>query len=159
MSRITGGAARTSRTSAPASELHFVTFHLGHWEYGIEVADVCGIYHGLAIIPAPDEPDTIAGEVHLPTHRIRVIDLRRLLQLPESESPGWMLVVGAVDGPIGILVDRVTEVIRVRSDAMAAYEDADGRVPGGGFLTVTAHYQGRTIYVPDVHRMLRGCCG
>ena len=159
MSRLSGETTGMTRTRAAERELHFVTFLLGEWEYAIEVADVCGIYHGLAIIPTPDEPEIITGEIQLATHRIPVVDLRHLLHLPERVGVGWLLVVRHAEDLIGILVDQVSEVIRVPLQALDPSSNHHAEIPAPGVISAVVHYRDRVIHVPDLPRLLRECPG
>lgn len=156
MSRLSGETASLSRTCNPAAERHFVTFALDQWEYGIEVADVCGIYHGVAIIPTPDDPEIITGEVCLTTQRIPVMDLRDVLHLTPRVGTGWLLVVRHGLRMVGFLVDQVREVIRVPAAAVHPCDVATASsLPGA--IDCVLHVQDRTIHVPDIPRILSEC--
>ena len=39
---------------ASAQNLRLVSFSVGATDYGVDVADIHGIYHGLPLIPNPD---------------------------------------------------------------------------------------------------------
>lgn len=145
----------SSSTIAAPRELHLVTFKLDNYEYGVEVAGVYGIYHGLAIIPTPDECDAFAGEIQLFSRRIAVVSLRRLLNLNEQMTgPGWLLVVKPAGQMVAVLVDQISEVIRLKPQALQAITQKNQQVPAFPWLTASARYQERTIYLPDLTRLL-----
>lgn len=145
----------SSPTVSAPGELHLVTFKLNNYEYGVEVAGVYGIYHGLAIIPTPDECDAFTGEVQLLSRRIAVVNLRRVLNLNEQMTgPGWLLIVQQAGQMVAVLVDQISDVIRVKPQALQAITQKNQQVPAFPWLTASARYQERTIYLPDLTRLL-----
>jgi chemotaxis signal transduction protein len=139
-------------------ELHLVTFRLDGWEYAVEVNDICGIYHGLAIIPTPDDSELLEGEVHLFAHRIPVINLRRVLNLGDRPSgPVWLLVLYQAGKQVGLLVDSVVEVLRLQSNALQPCDGTSHQNPASDFVTASVSHKERTIYLPDLQRLLGAC--
>jgi purine-binding chemotaxis protein CheW len=137
-------------------ELQFVSFALGEQNYGVEVADVQGIYHGLSIIPNPDSPPFLEGEVQLAGRRVPVVNLRRfagMADLHDRARPNWIVMVNNPVGPVGLLVDRVIEVLELRTSTLNPPDDA-AMSPVGDYIVAVANHDGGTMYLPDFTRLL-----
>jgi purine-binding chemotaxis protein CheW len=134
----------------------FVSFVLGGTDYAVEVEEVYGIYHGLPIIPTPDSPTCVSGEVQLVDRRIPVVNLRRFAGIHDVHayrSPYWILIVDHKQGPVGFGVDRVTEVVKLTSANFTISEDtAPG--PVGAYVMAVAKHGDRSLFVPDFSRLL-----
>jgi purine-binding chemotaxis protein CheW len=130
-------------------DLQLVTFRIGTWEFGADVADVKGIYHGLPMIPTPDAPDVIAGEILISGERIPVLNLPHLFGLnPAARSTEWWIIVlSMLGGPVGFIVERVTEVVRFEATALTL--PTEDRVPNCGCITAVARHQQRDICLLD----------
>ena len=141
--------------SSGRRELQLVTFRIGDHEYGADVADVKGIYHGLPMIPTPDAPDVIAGDVHISGERVPVINLPRLFgnKSAERSSDWWIIVLTLLGGPIGLIVERVTEVVHLEPNALR--EKSDVRHPANDYVIAHAHHQHRVIALMDFTRMIQ----
>jgi chemotaxis signal transduction protein len=156
MAGLIGGAIH-SATRTPTRERRFVTFLLDRWELGIEVGDVCGIYHGLPIIPTPDESDPVAGDVSIYGQRIPVLKLRHLLNLsPLPSLAQWLVVFREQGQTAALIVDRVYEVISVDVSALEQQNAASGG-PASDYANRAVFWQGRKIYLPDFPRLLADC--
>lgn len=137
-------------------ELQFVSFALGDQAYGVAVADVHGIYHGLPIIPNPDNSPFLEGDVQLADKRIPVINLRRFAGMTDAKTctaPRWILLFETVGGPIGLVVDRVIEVLRLEASSIEQPTD-NTMSPVRDYITAVANHNGRTMYLPDFTRLV-----
>ncbi len=135
----------------------FVSFVLGGTDYAVEVEDVYGIYHGLPIIPMPDSPPRIAGELQLVNRRIPVVNLRRSAGTGDAHaqrSPRWILIVDHRQGPVGLVVDRVSEVVSL-TPAHLTISDKAAPGPAGDYVTAVARHGNRPVYLPDFSRLLQ----
>jgi len=137
-------------------ELQFVSFALGEQSYGVEVADVHGIYHGLPIIPNPDTPPFLEGEVQLAGRRVPVINLRLFAGMADDHNralPRWIVMVNYPAGPVGLLVDRVIEVLKLRASTLKPPADTVVS-PVSDYIVATVNHEGGTMYLPDFTRLL-----
>jgi purine-binding chemotaxis protein CheW len=147
---------RRSAVGQGSRELQFVSFALGEQSYGVEVADVHGIYHGLPIIPNPDTPPFLEGEVQLAGRRVPVINLRRfagMADIPNRALPRWIVMVNNPAGPVGLLVDRVIEVLKLRASTLKPPADT-ATSPVSDYIVAVANHEGGTMYLPDFTRLL-----
>lgn len=89
--------------------------------YAIPVERVREIVRMRAVTPMPRVPEAVLGVIALRGEVIQVLDLRRRLGLPRAE-PGRrtrIVVLHGEDGRVtGLLVDAVTEVLRMPEDAV-----------------------------------------
>lgn len=147
---------RSSAVGRGSRELQFVSFALGSQDFGVDVADIHGIYHGLPIIPNPDTPQFLEGEVQLADRRVPVLNLRRFAGLTDSSeatTPRWILMVNYTSGPVGLVVDRVIEVIKLQPSSLEPPPEA-GASPVGDYIVAVANNNGRNLYLPDLSRLL-----
>ncbi len=101
--------------------MQLLAFSLDDAPYAIPVERVRVIVRMCPVTPMPRVANDIRGVISLRGEVVQVIDLRRRLGLSESETTRQtrIIVVTSGDGRItGMLVDRVTEVLRVGIDAM-----------------------------------------
>jgi purine-binding chemotaxis protein CheW len=90
--------------------------------YALPVERVREIVRVRPITPVPRVPDAVLGVISLRGEIVQVIDLRRRLALPAAEEGivrrRRIVVLHGADGQMaGLLVDRVSEVLRIRADA------------------------------------------
>jgi purine-binding chemotaxis protein CheW len=97
----------------------YLTFRLGHEEYGIEVAKVVEIIQMTDITAAPCSPECVRGVINLRGRVIPVVELRRRFRMAAVEdTPETCIIVVAVESgetavQMGIVVDTVSEVLDI----------------------------------------------
>ena len=107
------------------SEVHgtmqLVSFKLAKELYGIEITKVREIILITEITRIPETPDFLKGLINLRSTVIPVIDLRVRFGLPEAElsDESRIMVLQACGKTIGIMVDAVSEVLRVKQEQIA----------------------------------------
>jgi purine-binding chemotaxis protein CheW len=101
--------------------MQFVSFNLGKELYGIEITKVREIILIAEITRIPETPHFLKGLINLRSTVIPVIDLRARFGLPEGElsDESRIMVLQACGKTIGIVVDAVSEVLRVKHDQIA----------------------------------------
>ena len=94
-----------------------VTFRLGEEEYGVDILKVHEIDRMMDITEVPNAPSSIEGVINLRGKVIPVINLRKKFNLPPREADGrTMIVVVDIGTSAGMIVDSVSEVLRISSD-------------------------------------------
>jgi purine-binding chemotaxis protein CheW len=107
------------------SEIHgtmqLVSFNLAKELYGIEITKVREIILIAEITRVPEAPHFLKGLINLRSMVIPVIDLRARFGLPEAEisDESRIMVLQAQGKTVGIVVDSVSEVLRVKQDQIA----------------------------------------
>lgn len=114
------------------SERQLVTFFLGNDEFGVDIMHVREIIRLTAVTHIPQAPSYVEGVCNLRGNILPIIDGRARLGMPHRQSDGsTRVLVLDVSGTVtGMLVDRVSEVLRVSSTAIevppAVIQDIDG---------------------------------
>lgn len=96
---------------------HLVTFKLGKEEYGVDINSVQEIIRATDITPVPGAPSHIRGVINLRGKIIPVVDLRQRFSLPaiEASDEQRIVVVELAEKRLGMLVDNVSQVIKISS--------------------------------------------
>lgn len=99
--------------------LQFVTFRLGKEEYAVDILKVQEINRIVDITPVPNSPQHIEGVINLRGKVIPVINLRKRFGLDSDRLDNHARIIVIDVGIItGIIVDSVSEVLRISSDAI-----------------------------------------
>jgi purine-binding chemotaxis protein CheW len=99
------------------AEEQIVVFRLGGEDYGIEISQVREIIKKRSITPMPRQPAYVEGVINVRGTIIPVVNLRKRFGLTGDElSEPHTIIVESGDGLVGILVDSVSEVIRLPQD-------------------------------------------
>lgn len=99
-------------------EHQLVVFELENEKYGVDIASVEGIIKMQEITRLPHAPEFIEGITNLRGTIVPVVDLRTRFGLPRQEpTRDTRIVIANMDSSkVGIIVDAVTQVIRVPDD-------------------------------------------
>jgi len=98
-------------------EEQIVVFRLGGEDYGIEINQVREIIRKREITPVPRQPPYVEGVINVRGTIIPVINLKkRFGLLGDPSTQPHTIIVESGEGLVGILVDSVSEVIRVPKD-------------------------------------------
>ena len=94
---------------AVAKEGKYLTFALGHEEYGLEILGVREIIGLMEITAVPQVPEYVKGVINLRGKVIPVIDLglKFLLSRQEYTKETCIIVINVQNTLMGIVVDRV----------------------------------------------------
>lgn len=109
-----------ARSTAAARAGKYLTFMLAEEEYGIEILKVREIIGTMDITPVPRTPAYVKGVMNLRGKVIPVIDLRLKFGMPEAErtEETCVIVVDIGELEMGVLVDKVSEVLDIGADAI-----------------------------------------
>ncbi len=101
----------------------YLTFMLGDEEYGLEILTVREIIGAMDVTSVPRTAEFIKGVINLRGMVIPVMDLRLKFGMDEAErtEQTCIIVVSVDDLDMGIVVDRVQEVLDIPSKSI---EDA-----------------------------------
>jgi purine-binding chemotaxis protein CheW len=107
------------------AEKQMVLFELGSETYGLDIATVHEIIRMQPITKVPKAPIYVEGVINLRGKVIPVIDIGKRFGFEKSERAknNRIVVVYIQDTTLGIIVDSVTEVIRIPNDAVEAVSD------------------------------------
>lgn len=115
------------------------TFWLAGQCYGIDVLDVQEVLQVREYTRVPCAPAVVEGLVNLRGLILTTIDLGRRLDLPprSATTPASVVVVRSTDGAVGLVVDRIGDVVDVGAADFEAAPDNDGGT--GRSLVIGAH--------------------
>ncbi|MBP2643923.1 MAG: cheW 2 [Firmicutes bacterium] len=96
-------------------ELQLVVFSLAKEEYGLPITKVQEINRIVPITKLPQTPNFMEGIINLRGRVIPIIDLRKRFQLNVADysDNSRIIVVEVIGETVGIIVDAVTEVVRL----------------------------------------------
>lgn len=99
----------------------FLTFRIGREIFGIEIRYVMEIIGIQSITAIPETPDYVKGVINLRGQIISVIDARLRLNKPSAQynDRTCIIVTDFAGGSIGLIVDSVSEVMRISEEDMA----------------------------------------
>ncbi len=102
------------------AERQFVIFDLAGEAYGVNIGSVREIIRMQAVTHVPETPEYAEGVINLRGRVIPVVDLRKRMALHASDQTAESrIVVVEISGhDIGVIVDEVTEVLRVPASAI-----------------------------------------
>ena len=100
------------------AEMQLVVFELGDESYGVDISRVQDINRMQEITEIPHAPESVVGVINLRGRVIPVIDLRKRFGLPEAvHTKDTRIVVVHLEGNlIGVIVDAVSQVLRIPAD-------------------------------------------
>lgn len=101
-------------------EQQLVVFDLAGEHYGVDIAAVEGIIKLQAITSVPHAPAFVEGVTNLRGKVLPVIDLRKRFGLPQAQptKDSRIVVVEMNGATVGMVVDGVSEVLRVGAEAI-----------------------------------------
>lgn len=136
-------------------EHQLVSFKVGNEEYAVDILSVHEINRISEIATIPKSPDFIKGVINLRGKIIPVISLRKKFGLTEKENDAHSrIIVTNIHGvTIGLVVDSVSEVLRISSDVI---EPPPPMVSGisAEFINGIAKLQDRLIMLLDINKLL-----
>jgi purine-binding chemotaxis protein CheW len=136
----------------------YLTFVLAEEEYGIEILKVREIIGIMEITAIPRMPDYVEGVINLRGKVIPVVDLRSKFGMMKADrsSENCIIVVDIKCAVMGIIVDRVSEVLDIRSEDI---EDAPkvGVSVDTDFILGMAKAKGCVKILLEIGRVLADC--
>lgn len=113
---MTATKAPTAALGAVGDELlQLVSFKIGPEEFGVDITKVQEINRMVDITKVPQAPAYVEGVINLRGKVIPIIDLRKRLgvQLQENDKNTRIVVVDIDSHVMGMIVDSVSEVLRI----------------------------------------------
>jgi len=146
---------QSQRQSDATGTIQVVSFRLANEEYGIEITKVQEIILVGEITRVPQTSKYIKGLINLRSTVIPIVDLRLRFNMPE-EAPSdetRIMVMNVAGKTIGIIVDAVSEVLRISKDQISPPPPAVAGL-GRDYLTGLAKLEKRLLILLDADRIL-----
>ncbi len=147
--------ATEHRQTDASGSTQLVSFRLAQEEYGIEITKVQEIILMGEITRVPQTPNFIKGLINLRSTVIPIVDLRLRFGLSE-EGHGdetRIMVVNVVGKTIGIIVDAVSEVLRITDEQVAPPPPTVAGL-GQEYLTGLVKLEKRLLIMLDIDKIL-----
>ena len=155
MSVDTTAQQRTTDLAGNGDEKQLVVFQLAAELYGVEISRVHEIIRLQSVTRVPRAPAFVEGVINLRGKVIPVVDLRRRFGLPMAEHTrsSRIVVLEIGDQVVGIIVDGVSEVLRVNTSTV---EPPSPVVAGidSEYLHGIAKLADRLVILLDLERVL-----
>jgi purine-binding chemotaxis protein CheW len=147
--------AAETEVRKPSPELHLVTFALDREEFGIPIGQVREVIRVGDITRVPQARPHVRGVTNLRGRILAVVEVRTRMGLPAAEiTPrSRVIVVGVHDRILGILVDGVSQVVKVPMDTVAPPPE-EILSPGTDYITGVARWNSRLIVLLDLEKVL-----
>jgi len=151
---IQESSTRESSASAATGATQLVGFRLGNEEYGVEITKVREIMLMSEITQIPEMPAYIKGLINIRGTVIPVIDLRVRFGLVAGELTGESrtIVLSVDEKMIGVIVDAVTEVLRITHDQIAPPPPTVAGL-GREYLTGLIKLEDRLLILLNIDRL------
>ena len=144
----------TATVEASQAEKQLVVFDLATEAYGVDIGAVREIIRMQDITKVPRCQEFVEGIINLRGSVIPVVDLRKRFSLTVSEqSKDNRIVVDIVGRDIGVIVDAVTEVLRITGDSVAPPSSVI-TTTDSAYLLGIAKLESRLIILLDLEKVL-----
>lgn len=149
------GSATQERIEASAVTREYVTFYVSEMLLGIPIEEVEEINRLVDMTQVPHAPEYARGVINLRGEVVTVVDLQSLLDLPPASigASSRNVIVRWQGQRIGMLVERVADVVRVRPEDMEPPPSNVGGASGQWFLGVHK-LESQLLMILEVDRLL-----
>ncbi len=144
-------------TSKLEDVFQWVTFWLTDEIYGVNVMQVQEVLRLTEIAPVPGAPDYVLGIINLRGNVVTVIDTRKRFGLVANEvtDSTRIVILEVNEQVIGILVDRVAEVVNLRSSEIESTPNLGNDSDPSSKYIQGVHSRGEEILIlVDVNKLL-----
>jgi purine-binding chemotaxis protein CheW len=146
--------AATPATARTAHAGKYLAFFLADEEYGVEILKVHEIIGMLPITRVPRTPAYVRGVINLRGKVIPIIDLRDRFGMSRDGAIETCIIVVQVHGiQLGVVVDRVSEVLSIRAEDIES-TPSFGVDVNTEYLLGLAKGEGRVRLLLDIERVL-----
>ena len=144
-----------AETQVLDAEEQLVIFELANEVYGVDIGRVQEIIRMASITRLPRAPEFVEGVINLRGKVIPVVDLKRRfgLRLEEETKASRIVVVDVGEQTIGMVVDAVSEVMRVPVSAVEPPSPVVTTIESD-YIRGIAKLEGRLIILLDLDKVL-----
>jgi len=141
---------------ADSDLLQLVIFQLGGEEFGVDIMAVQEIIKMPAITAIPQVPEYVAGVINLRGRIIVVIDLGKKFNILSSEKNEEykVIVVELGDQVIGMMVDSVSEVLRIPGTSVDPAPDIIASGVSANYIQGVGKLDDRLLILLDLRNVL-----
>ncbi len=143
---------------ANGSTLHMVGFSVGNQEFCVDILKVQEIIRMMEITKIPNAPEFVEGVINLRGKVIPIIDFGKRCNLHSEaggdESHKRIVVVAIGEKTVGIVVDKVSQVIKLEAEQISSTPDV---VKGynSDFISGVGKSGDKLLILLDIDRLLK----
>lgn len=147
--------SKEHESTVSEAERQLVVFQLGNEQYGVDISAVDGIIKMQPITIVPHTPSYIQGVTNLRGTVLPVFDLRKRfgLEVQALTKDARIIVIRNHASTVGMIVDSVTEVLRVPEKACEPAPDIVCTVDSN-YLSGIARTTDQLVILLDLDRVL-----
>lgn len=143
------------RTARRADTIALLLFEIGSAAFAVPANCLVEVVRAEGIVSVPCAPSHIAGAI---THRqevVSVLDLRRLLKIPDptNAKPGWILVLRPRSTQCAILADSVIGIRRVNLTRLPQATESRHDTP---IIADSVTIDGQPVAIVDTESLASG---
>lgn len=130
----------------------YLTFSVGDDEYACDILSVQEIRALSPITPIPNAPDYVRGVMNLRGIVVPVVSLRAMLGSPGPDDGRFRVIVVVTVGAkvVGLLVDAVSDVLRLEVSDVPLPAELDGRFDASIVAALATLHDDKFVVVLDV---------
>ncbi|MDP6445656.1 MAG: chemotaxis protein CheW [Pirellulaceae bacterium] len=138
-------------------ERRFVTFYVDQLLIGLDIDQVQEINRQFDLTTVPRSPSFVRGVINLRGEVVTVIDLRRVLQMPEAEltKDSRNLIIQSDGEIIGLWVDQIADILNIPVEEVSPSPANVSGVDGRYFQGVHA-LENEIVVILDIAETLAG---
>lgn len=149
------GEQHRAATRAARSMVELLSFWVADEEYALEIVEIQEIIKLPIVTEVPRAHHSVIGIISLRGTIVPVVDLRTILHLEQRpvSRQSRILVLQADGDPVGLLVDRVTSVVRLEGESIEATPRAMQR-EASDLIRGVGRVNGRLIIILDASAVM-----
>ena len=134
--------------------VQLAAFRVDSEEYVVDIMRVKQIIRPVKVTPVRKGPRFVEGVINLRGAVVPIVDMRKRFELPETEEASRKIIIMTIEGrSIGLMVDGVTEVVRVPRSSI---RPAPGllELDRAPYFLGVCHHRGRTLILLNVRNII-----
>lgn len=138
--------------------IQLVGFVIGKEDFAVDIHAVKEIIEVPDITRVPKAPHYVLGVINLRGHIVPVIDLRKRFNLPYpfegEEEERKIVVVESEDKVVGIMVDSVTQVLRIPSSRVEPPHGMISGIESDYIEGIGKREGGKVVVILNINKLL-----
>jgi purine-binding chemotaxis protein CheW len=158
MKGIGGAPSQRAKARDSVELMQLVAFGVADGDYAVDIMRIKEIINPVAVTPMPKAPPFIEGVIELRGAILPIVDVRKRFDLPATaptRATKYLIValdIGAAKIIVGLVVDRVSEPLRVpRADIKPAPRLS---ISERAYFNGVIGHHGKMLMVLDVDALL-----
>ena len=141
-------------------EKRVIAFLLNGELIGIDIKNVTKITKKLDITPVPKTPEHILGVMNLRGNIVPVVNLKKMLNLPNSDKEtDFILIIDSSIGNIGLMIDQVVGAITIEDQEVLPAPinsiGIDSKYITGVIITNEEHSGKNLLILLDIDKLFK----